>query len=134
MRLASLGAVRVPEDLRQGQAVYPRGGPVPHLLRGEVRPRAVGGHQAGNPQEGRGERANERKWLHPDGYIHYFANPPNSFGSLADSIALLPAASICLSVVTAGFVISDLSVGIERGLMTDNFRGPPRQSFAEYCR
>ena len=42
----------------------------------------------------------------------------------ADSIALLPAASICLSVVTTGFLISNLSVGIERSLMTDQMRGP----------
>ena len=42
----------------------------------------------------------------------------------ADSIALLPAVSICLSVATAGFLIADLSVGMERGMMTDNFRGP----------
>ena len=40
----------------------------------------------------------------------------------ADSISFLPAASICLSVATAGFIISDLSVGIERGFMTDQFR------------
>ena len=42
----------------------------------------------------------------------------------ADSISLLPVASICLSVVTAGFLISDLSVGIERSAMTDQMRGP----------
>jgi len=42
----------------------------------------------------------------------------------ADSISLLPAASICLSVMTAGFIISDLSVGIERSAMTQQIRGP----------
>ena len=42
----------------------------------------------------------------------------------ADSISLLPVASICLSVATAGFLIADLSVGMERGFMTDQFRGP----------
>jgi len=48
----------------------------------------------------------------------------------ADSIALLPVASICLSVVTAGFLISDLSVGLERTMMTDQMRGPHT---AKYC-
>jgi len=47
----------------------------------------------------------------------------------ADSISLLPAASICLSVATAGFLIADLSVGIERSFMTDNFRGPHSGKF-----
>jgi len=47
----------------------------------------------------------------------------------ADSISLLPAASICLSVATAGFIISDLSVGLERSLMTDQFRGPYTAKF-----
>jgi len=47
----------------------------------------------------------------------------------ADSISLLPVASICLSVVTAGFLISDLSVGIERSMMTDGFRGPHTAQF-----
>jgi len=42
----------------------------------------------------------------------------------ADSIALLPAASIFISVVTAGFLIADLSVGVERSMMTRQIRGP----------
>jgi len=48
----------------------------------------------------------------------------------AGSITLLPAASIFLSVVTAGFLVADLSVGIERGQMTATVRGPHS---AKYC-
>jgi len=42
----------------------------------------------------------------------------------ADGIDLRPIISICFSVLSVGWVLTDLSIGFERSLMADNVRGP----------